>query len=672
MKKEKTTNFMKVIIILGIVILPLIYSIIYLNGFWDPYGNLEGVPVALVNEDECEKECKGEALIDKLIDNGTFDFEVVSKEEAEEGLIDKTYYAVITIPSDFTDSFDKASTKERHEATITYSPNKKTSYLASQIINNAMTKVETQLHEEVTKQVVDNLSDKLKSVPEQTKQIESALVTIGNGTSKLDSGASSLKAGTSTLNTSYKAFDGGINELTSGINSLSSNYKTLNDGINTLYDSVHNTLIPQVSQSMSSLSSGVSTLKSGSDNLNSSFSTYKSSVDEFMTTTNDVYTALSQMCSAGTLDNEKLCQAAIGYTTKDETGMSGIDKLKYSTSQISGGISSLSNGVNTLNSSLSGVSSLTSGLQTLDDSILKLKNGSSAVYSGIEKIKSGASTLSSSSSQISSGINTLDSSVSTLKSGTSELNSGVSTATNAVASKISETEDSLKDLDGLSEYTAKPIKIKEKDYGKVDKYGQFFAPYFMSLSLWMGGILILIGLYYDPDNRFKILGRNSERRGLRLVIYNVIGVIQAIILGFVLKASTGFAVTNIWLYYGSCILISVSFLSIVMFLFFNFKDVGKFIAIVLLVLQLAASGGTFPIETEPAFYQAVFPFMPMKYSIELLRESLVNMDSTIITRDCLVLFGILIVFGGLTLLTGYLKGKKEKLQKSNIKKVKAK
>ncbi len=662
--QDKKTKIMKVAVILGILILPLIYSIVYLGGFWDPYGNLEGVPVALVNEDKCEKDCKGTELIDQLTDAATFKFDVVSKKKAEKGLLNKKYYAVITIPSDFTESFTKASTKDRHEATITYSPNKKTSYLASQIINSAMTKVQAKLRSEVTKQVVNTLTDNLNKVPEQTKQIENGLTTISEGTSKLNSGANQLKNGTVTLNTSYKVFDGGINELTSGLNTLNTNYKTLDDGINTLYDSVHNTLLPQVTQSMTNLQNGVAQIKDGSNYITTTLTEadYKNQINSFMDNTNQVYQALAAMCDAGQLSNESLCQVAKAYTTADDKGTTGIQKLKAGTNGLLDGQAKVDAGINNLANNLSGISALTQGLNTLDESILKLKNGSSTVYSGIAKLKEGANTLATNSAKISSGINTLDSSVSTLQTGTSQLNSGVNSAKTQVSSKITETENELKQLDGLDEYAANSVKINEKDYGKVDQYGTFFAPYFMSLSLWIGGILILIGLYYDPDGRFKLLGRNTTNRPLRLLAYNGIGVLQALILGFILKSAMGFTVTNVFLYYISCILISISFLSIILFLFINFKDVGKFLAVVLLVLQLAASGGTFPVETEPAFYQAIYPFMPMHYSIELLRESFVNIDSTIITRDVVILVGILVVFGGLTLLTGYIKTKKEKVK----------
>ena len=110
MKQINKKRFMKVIIILGIIILPLIYSLVYLKGFWDPYDNLKDVPIALVNEDACTENCKGSELINKLTEKDTFKYDVVDATKAQDGLVNKKYYAVITIPGNFTESFNDADT----------------------------------------------------------------------------------------------------------------------------------------------------------------------------------------------------------------------------------------------------------------------------------------------------------------------------------------------------------------------------------------------------------------------------------------------------------------------------------------------------------------------------------------------------------------------------------
>ena len=94
----------------------------------------------------------------------------------------------------------------------------------------------------------------------------------------------------------------------------------------------------------------------------------------------------------------------------------------------------------------------------------------------------------------------------------------------------------------------------------------------------------------------------------------------------------------------------------------NFDDIGKFLAVVLLVIQLAACAGTFPLETEPSFFSAISPFMPMTYSVELLRESFVSIDHNLLIKNIVILGSIFIAFTTLTIITEYIKTKTEKVE----------
>jgi putative membrane protein len=166
----------------------------------------------------------------------------------------------------------------------------------------------------------------------------------------------------------------------------------------------------------------------------------------------------------------------------------------------------------------------------------------------------------------------------------------------------------------------------------------------MSISLWVGALMVFIAIYYDPENRFEVVGRHAEHKLVRLGFYVLLAIGQAIVLGFLLKWALGFSVTNIWLYYGSCILVSLVFFSIMQFLIFNFGDVGKFTALILLILQLASSGGTFPLETVPVVFQKLGVVMPMTYSIRLFKEALISIDTVVLTKTLGILFGIWITF----------------------------
>ena len=156
--------------------------------------------------------------------------------------------------------------------------------------------------------------------------------------------------------------------------------------------------------------------------------------------------------------------------------------------------------------------------------------------------------------------------------------------------------------------------------------------------------MAFVVLYYDQENRFKLFGKNAERKILRTALYGLLAVAQGLSLGFLLKLGLGFEVTNIWLYYGTCILIAILFLNIVEFLIVTFVDIGKFAALIILILQLAATGGTFPIETVPQGFQAIHNFLPMTYTIKLIKESLVCIDSNLLQQNFLIVFVMAVVF----------------------------
>ena len=664
MKKIKNNSkTMKGLVIFGIIILPLIYSFFYLKGFWDPYNSLTDVPVALVNLDECTENCQGDKLIDKLTEEGTFDFEVVSEEEADSGLINKDYYAVIKIPKDFTSNLESGAGEERQQATITYMPNTKTNYLASQIIGTAVDKVEVSLQAEVNKEIVANLTSTLQSVPEQTKQIGNSLGALSSGSNSLNNGTLELQNGLNNLSNSYKLFNNGVEKLSLGISSLYNAYGEFNTGLDEAYNGA--VTLSQQTTGLSSLQESVNTLKDGSNTYTEGLKTYQSNAMAMIDNTTLVYTKIINYVENHPelqSDSEMMTIYGIakGYMTAGNNGETGLSTLKSGLNNLVSSNDSINNGLNLLANETGKLGDLQTGISELENGLFNLRENSNTVYGSLDELNNGLLELKDSSVQIDNGIGSADAGVSTLASGTNSLNKAVNLATTEMNNKIDDTEKQTASLAGLDEYAKDPVKVTEEDYGEVKEYGTFFSPYFMSLSLWIGGVLILMGLYYDPDKRFKVLGRNSEKRGLRLVFYNVIGVIQAILLAFILKLTLGFEVTNYLLYYVSCILISEAFLAIIMFLFFTFKDIGKFLALVLLVLQLASCGGTFPVETEPAFYQAIYAFMPMTYSVDLLRESFVSINSAFLVKDVVILLSIFVIFNVLIWLVGMIKNKNER------------
>ncbi len=667
MDKKK---IMKVVIIIAVIIIPVLYSFFYLKAFWDPYGNLHDMKIAIVNLDEGEEEENlGNELVDKLKEKDVMTLDILNNsDEAQEGLVNQEYYATITIPKNFTKDLNGAENIDRKVTTITYSPNQKDNYLASQIINKVVTTIETELRSEVSEKVVAKLTDKLEEVPDKMEEISDGAKQIQDGTSQLESGLQELSDGTSNLSTNYEKFDSGIESAYNGSTELSNGLNTLNNGAEKIYAGT--TKLAEGTQNLSNLTQGVSTLSTGATKLNSGVNAYVDGVNQAISDiSSSISTTTKQIQSlAGSLKayvathpeamQDKNFANAMGQLQKMNNSSSnsqGLATLQSKGTELKKGASDLNTGIKTLASSTSSLNTLSSSVQTLNSGMLELKQGITSAKTGSETLQAGLNELNANSKIIKTGANQLNDGAKQALAGSQTLLSGVNTFNTEINNGIQDTKEQLKNLDGLAEYTANPIKIEETDYAQVDSYGVGFAPYFMSISLWVGALIMMIVFYYDPEDRFKLLGRNAKNKYLRSGIYFVIAVVQGIVLGFILKLGLGFSVTNMALYYASCVLTSIVFFSILQFLVIKLGDVGKFLGILFLVLQLAASGGTFPIETVPSFFQAIYKFMPMNYTIRLMKEALIKVDTGMVASNVGILIGISVVFIAITLIVDYIK-----------------
>ena len=634
----KNKKFMKAIIIIAVIIIPVLYRFFYLKAFWDPYGNLHDMNIAIVNLDEGDNdENLGTELVNKLKDKDTMTITVLNNsDEAQEGLVNQDYYATITIPKNFTKDLNNAENSDRKVTTISYSPNQKNNYLASQIINKVVTTVETELRSEVSKKVVGKLSDKLEEVPNKMEEISDGASQLQDGTSQLQSGLQELNKGTNNLSTNYEKFDSGVDSAYAGSNKLANGLNSLNSGADEIY-------------------SGTSQLAEKTNTLNAGVSSYVKGVNQLVSSVNATSTQIQKVGEDLVNYQQTHNPDALNDAAKR---LQGMQSSSAGSAQLLGTLQSkgteLEQGVNLLNTKV----------QTLNSGMFTLKQGISSAKTGNEELQKGLKKLSTNSKTIKEGTKQLSNGSSQALSGSQTLLNGTNTFKNEINNGIENTQEELKNLNGLDEYTSEPVEVDEQDYAQVDSYGVGFAPYFMSISLWVGALIMLIIFYYDPEDRFKLLGRNAQNKYLRAGLYFAISVTQGIVLGFILKAGLGFGVTNIWLYYGTCILTSIVFFSILQFLVIKLGDVGKFLGILLLVLQLAASGGTFPIETVPKFFQSIYKFMPMNYTIRLIKESLIKVDNGMIAKNACILVGIFIVFMAITLIADYLKTKHDK--KANV------
>ena len=676
MKKLKNSNAFKAIIFIVVMLIPLIYSFFYLKSYWNPYGNLSDMQIAVVNLDKGKDDKnQGNEFVQSLKDSDTFKICEVSKDEAQEGMKKGNYYATIEIPENFTECLESASTEDKQIAQVTYSPNQATNYLATQIINSAVKTIELNLQSKVDREIIANLSDKLNEVPDSLQEISNGADTILNGTESLNDGIKQISDGTNTLSNSYKEFDEGVNSAYTGSKSLNSGISQVSDGVETLKNggkSLDNA-IDQINQGADQLSSqgaeGITELSTGVTDLNTGAKTLNDGVAEYVTGVNtlsentEVFLnkliktadALGDNCDP-TL--KAFATQAQGFFAKDpKTNMNGFESVAVGGKKVTAGSNSLYAGTQKLAKGTEKLGTLTNGIQSLKTALTQVKQGTTSLNNGIATLQNGTTQLSKGSKSLETGLEKLSTSSSTVDNAISTLNEGSKTAYNgsnqlvegvqtfktSIDEGMQDTKEQLKSLNGIEEFGENPVEFKTEEYGKVDSYGIAFTPLFLCIGLWVGALMAYVVLYYDHDERFGIFGMNAKNKILQNLVYLGLGAVEGLLTGWLLKAGLGYEIQNMALYYGSSILIGITFMSIIQFLIRNFGDIGKFLALIILVLQLAAAGGTFPIETIDKAFQAVSPYLPMTYSIKLLREVLVPTASNFKGTYIGILVGIIAV-----------------------------
>lgn len=656
------------LVITGVIIIPLLYSFFYLGAFWDPYSKLQDVPVAVVNLDAgaeingVERKL-GQEMCDQLKEDAQLKFDfLTSKTDALNGTKGNKYYAAIIIPEDFSSSIASANTADKKIAEITFTSNEKRNYLATQILKNAVDRIELSLRGKVDSEIVAELCDKLKSTPDQLNSLVDGLTQLSGGASALENGTKTLSDGTSELKNGQQAFGNKLGEFANGVTSVKGGASQLLAGVSTLGEGIDKlskgasdldnatanidelrknalllaTRANEFNQGMQAYTSGVDMLIGSVEKTSNFLKTYAASKPDIMADKNFSQFLASLNDPENTKNLETLKQSTVA--------------LKNASEQISQGTALLSSATSGIPELKKGIEQLSAGLANANSGSKQVEQGSKALTDGLSVLGNAASRLGEASQKLSEGASKVDDGAKALNEGAGKLKDGIDKAKSEANTSISDANDKLQVLEGLDTFAEAPVTVKEEPIDAVPNYGTAFAPYFLSLSLWVGALIIFFGIYMDAEGKFKLLSRNSPDKLLRSFAYLLIGFVQAILLGTILRVFLGLTVKHVLLYYGACCLVSLVFISIVQFLIVFLKDVGKFLSIAFLILQLTSCGGTFPMETVPKFFNVLFPYMPMTYSVGILKEVISSASGTNIGLNFMVLVGILVVFMTLTVI----------------------
>ena len=645
--------------------IPILYSGFFLGSIWDPYGQTKNLPVAFVNEDKGaslngKSLNVGESVEKKLKDNHDLGWEFVSKQQADEGVNSGHFYAVVTIPSDFSQKAASITESEPQQAVINFTTTPAKNYIGSLVSNQAAAKVKSSVSEQITQAYT-------KGILENLDKLGIGLDTAANGASTLHDGLGRLQSGTQTYVGGVKQLAVNQQSLTGGLAQLSDGSRKLQAGLGQLSNN-----LPTESQ-LSQLSDGMKQLQSGINQLNASvrnpspvlLSQQNKVETTAQTLAQTIQDSRSDLLTAGGTLRALGTQAAASgseSTTISLPQISNISRAFTKTQTIIEQMGTLREDLQALKQQLSaqqtqlqaGVSALNNGVNQLTPNAITAFNGYNSVrfannqlLAGSASLTNGLSEAKSGSQKLANGASLLESRSGALIDGTSQLASGADT----LANKLADASNRIKiQPTGATtqQQIANPVKSEMTEKGNVPNYGYALSPYVLSLSLFVGAIVL--NVIYPIRKTFSEQESAIRWWLSKASVAGVAAFMQATILMLVMVFFLGLTPEHPAHFIGAVYLTSFAYMSIVSLLVIVLDNPGRFLAMVLLVLQLGSSEGTFPIQTANGFFQAINPLVPMTYSIRALRQAISGgLDNAFYGGSMWVLVGFLLVANLLTI-----------------------
>lgn len=674
-------------------IMPILYAGMLLWAFWDPYSQIDQLPVAIVNEDtgaefEGQQLAIGDELIDKLLESETFDFIEVDDQDIEQGLLDQQYYLSIRIPENFSQHATTLLDENPQQLEIEYKANEGYNFLSSKIGDSAINQIQEEVNENVAKAYAEQLFTAISTLGDgyieaadgaskindgaaqlaggaddlkgYLAQLASSTVTLSDGTQKLYNGVISASNGTEQLVSGSTSLVNGTAQLADGTGSLATGANNLQSGINRYVAGVADVQNgqSQIVEQQQQITNGAASLATGAQNLQGSMQQVEAGAASIAAQVAQLQSALAQLpaeqqqslqATIASLQQSsqqlvagadqaaggfaqlaasasKLAEGSTAIANGQQKMLAGIEQLTGSSAALTNGAASVVQGSATINEK---INELLTGANSLAAGTKELKSGLSEVVAGTASLNEGTSALSTKSADLAAGSVTLANGTHDLVDGTTELSTSLEEAGEEAKISVS---------DSNYEMLASPVTVDKEIKFENENYGTGLAPYFISLGLFVGALLL--------TNVYPFVQPAKQPTGVvswfisKSAVPFVVWIFQVAITIVVLMFGLGLQPESMWLFVLTVAVTSMCFLAIVQMLTVLLGDVGRFLSLIFLIMQLTASAGTFPVELLPGKLQILHDWMPMTYSVRAFRAVIASGDIAIIT-NCLTILSVI-------------------------------
>jgi putative membrane protein len=548
--------------IVVLMLLPLVYGALYLWAYWDPFGHVNKMPVALVNSDRGavvsgQEINAGDEIAKSLTADRSLDWHVVSPAEAHDGVEHGKYYFMLELPPDFSAAIASPVTGQPRQANLIAVYNDANNYISTSIGRTAISQVLNAVSSRISGQAVN--------------QVLSVVVSSGSGIKQAADGAKQLDDGAGQLLA-------GLDSARSGSAQLASGAKQLSDGINQATDP-----LLAVTKAISQIGGGTAAVQQAADQVNAIAAAQDAAA-----------TGLTSVIQQLSTSQDPIANNAVGT-------LHGIqDQLRQHqfTPEIRQQLTDAQNATGPLRSALDQIG--TTG-QDLTNKLTQLRDGAQQVASG--------------NAQLADGIAKLDDGAKQLKSGSAELATKLAEGANQVPNWTNQQKEAVANTIGG------PVNLETTHENAAPNFGTGMAPFFLTLALFFGALVLWMVL--RPLQNRAIA---AEVIAIRVVLASylpavAIGILQAIILYCVVRFALGMHAAHPFAMLGFMILISCAFIAATQAInALVGPAVGRVLIMALLMLQLVSAGGMYPVETTSKPFQVFHRFDPMTYGVNGLRQ----------------------------------------------------
>lgn len=660
-------NVIALVVIVGISVVPCLYAWFNIAASWDPYSNTGNLKVAVASVDEGYEGSLipleiniGDQVLSALRDNTQMEWVFTTKDKATAGVKSGKYYAAIVIPKDFSDKMMSVFSENVEKPEITYYSNAKENAIAPKVTDKGASAVQRQVNQVFIETISDTILTVLQAVSNMT-EASGAETIVSNLNTNLNRIAGDLSASAGLLQS--------FSDMTVSAQNLLDSTTEFMQSAQTQSQESKQTF----QKSKDSFSDIDSALDAATDNVETALNATQSVYDEMNQTITKAFETQSQDTEtvASTLDTlvAKVQKIIDSYQSVRDAVASISDSHSELASAVDAVVSRMDTSIkaqqelhdklqNTAKSLRDTTTDIATAKKELQDlfttSGTQIADATNEYHSSMESsLKKLTDALDSSETKISGLLSQLEKSTDGIYSLTDAADSDLTQIQsvladsgkllNDAADKISDTMAKLDEMEqsgdfselesvisgdrsSISSFLAAPVSLNTHKIYEIANYGSSMAPFYSTLSIWIGGIVLVAMLKVTvSEESIKKMGlKNVKIHEIylgRWIIFLILGLLQSTLIALGDLYYLGIQCAHTFLFLFGCWFSSIVYVTISYTLTVSFGDIGKAGSVVLLVMQVAGTGGTFPIECAPKFFRAVYPLLPFTHSMAALRES---------------------------------------------------